>query len=239
MSKKILLADDSVTIRKIVELTFGDSGYRVESVGSGAEALARFESMRPDLVVADVTMPGPDGYDVCRSIKLSAHPVPVLLLAGTFERYDEQAAEQCAADAYLTKPFDPESLVRLVDVLISTPPVRIEPGPGDGTSEVVMAPTVAPPTVAPPEVEIVVDTEGGADRLDPTEEVEALPEADVEPEAANESTELQASDISALAREVVRLLSDEVVRDIARQIVPEVAERVVRERIRELESDES
>jgi CheY-like chemotaxis protein len=83
MRRTILLADDSVTIRKIVELTFGDSDIRVESVGSGREALERLRDLRPDLVLADVVMPGPSGYEVCRAVKASERPVPVRLLAGT------------------------------------------------------------------------------------------------------------------------------------------------------------
>ena len=71
MGKSILVADDSITIRKVVELTFAESGIRVESVGSGKEALERFPLLRPDLVLADVVMPEPSGYDVCHAVKTS------------------------------------------------------------------------------------------------------------------------------------------------------------------------
>ena len=94
MPKMILLADDSLTIRKVVELTFTDSDIRVVSVGSGQEALERLETLEPDLVLADVVMPEPSGYEICERVKASRRPVPVLLLAGTFEPFDEEIAER-------------------------------------------------------------------------------------------------------------------------------------------------
>ena len=111
MPRTILLADDSLTIRKVVELTFGDTDIRVETVGSGREAIERLDVLRPDLVLADVVMPGPSGYDVCRAVKSSGRPVPVLLLAGTFEAFDPEEARACGADGHMTKPFDSKTLV--------------------------------------------------------------------------------------------------------------------------------
>src|SRR5258706_16458784 len=119
MRRTILLADDSVTIRKIVELTFGESDIRVESVASGREALERVGELRPDLVLADVVMPGPSGYEVCRAIKASDRPVPVLLLAGTFEPFDAVQARACGSDGHVTKPFDSRQLVERVEQLLS------------------------------------------------------------------------------------------------------------------------
>ena len=95
MRKVILLADDSATIRRVVELTFSDQDCHVECVASGSEALQRLETLKPDLVLADVVMPGPSGYEICRKIKASPRPIPVLLLAGTFETFDHEAARAC------------------------------------------------------------------------------------------------------------------------------------------------
>src|SRR5258706_2048849 len=118
MRRTILLADDSVTIRKIVELTFGESDIRVESVASGREALERVGELRPDLVLADVVMPGPSGYEVCRAVKDSGRPVPVLLLAGTFEPFDAEMARACGCDGHITKPFDSHLLIERVERLL-------------------------------------------------------------------------------------------------------------------------
>lgn len=119
MSKTILLADDSVTIQKVVELTFMDSDYEVVAVGDGDEAMQRLGEGGWDLVVADVHMPGVSGYEVARAAK-QAHPgVPVLLLVGTFESFDADQADEAGADAHLKKPFDSQELLRLVGELAS------------------------------------------------------------------------------------------------------------------------
>lgn len=122
MRRTILLADDSVTIRKVVELTFSDTDIQVESVGTGGEALNRFTEVQPDLVLADVVMPEPSGYELCRWVKASSRPVPVLLLAGTFEPFDPDQAASCGADGHLVKPFDSGTLVMRVRTLLSQPP---------------------------------------------------------------------------------------------------------------------
>ena len=69
MAKTILLADDSVTIQKVVELTFMDQDYQVVATGNGTSALEQLAELGPDLVIADVHMPGADGYEVCRQTK--------------------------------------------------------------------------------------------------------------------------------------------------------------------------
>lgn len=113
-TKTILLADDSVTIQKVVELTFMDEEFEVRSVSNGAEAIARLGESTPDVVIADVHMPGADGYEVCRRSK-ELHPtVPVLLLVGTFETFDGEAAARAGADGHLKKPFDSQELLRRV-----------------------------------------------------------------------------------------------------------------------------
>ena len=69
MSRKILLADDSLTIQKVVELTFAETDYEVIAVSSGDELLECLPEAQPDIVICDVIMPGRDGYDVCQEIK--------------------------------------------------------------------------------------------------------------------------------------------------------------------------
>lgn len=119
MAKTILLADDSLTIQKVVELTFMDQDYKVIAVGDGLTALSRWVEVQPDLVIADVHMPGSDGYEVCRQVKRSRPDTPVLLLVGTFETFDEGQAHSCGANGYLKKPFDSQELYRLAERLIA------------------------------------------------------------------------------------------------------------------------
>ncbi|MFL6208398.1 MAG: response regulator [Pyrinomonadaceae bacterium] len=105
--RKLLLADDSLTIQKVVSLTFGDEGMEVTTVGSGAAALEHLGRNPPDIVLADVFMPGPDGYQVCAHVKQDERlrHIPVVLLVGTFEPFNEAEARRVGADDVLTKPF--------------------------------------------------------------------------------------------------------------------------------------
>lgn len=96
MSKhKLLLADDSITIQKVVNLTFADEGIEVISVGDGNSAMEKFDEVAPDLVMADINMPGLSGYEICERIKGNEETrrIPVILLVGSFEPFDEREAE--------------------------------------------------------------------------------------------------------------------------------------------------
>lgn len=124
MSKrKLLLADDSVTIQKVVNLTFADEGIEVISVGDGDSAMEKVAEISPDLIMADVNMPGLTGYEICERIrqdeKLSQ--TPVILLVGSFEPFDEDEARRVGADDYLTKPFQSiRQLVNKVTILLDS-----------------------------------------------------------------------------------------------------------------------
>lgn len=127
----ILLADDSVTIRKVVELTFAELGYTVLVAGDGDAAMQILAGQVPDIILADAVMPGKNGYDVCLAVKADPRlkHVPVLLLAGKFEPFDEGRAKQVGADAHIFKPFQGAVLVQAVTNLLasSTPPAPVVP----------------------------------------------------------------------------------------------------------------
>ena len=113
--RKLLLADDSITIQKVVALTFADEGVEVVTVSDGREAIEKLQGSTPDIVLADVFMPEVNGYEVCRYIKQNAKlkHIPVMLLVGSFEPFDEAEARRVGADDILTKPF--QSIRRLID----------------------------------------------------------------------------------------------------------------------------
>ena len=123
MSRTILLADDSLTIQKVVELTFTDTEYEVVAVSSGDDLLQRLPEVRPDLVICDVIMPGRDGYDVCQEIKSNSEflHLPVILLTGTFEPFDRDRAIAVGCSEIITKPFEAKKLVDAVERLAATP----------------------------------------------------------------------------------------------------------------------
>ena len=135
MPHTILLADDSVTIRRVVELAFQDTDIHVDAVGSGSEAMDRLAAAPPDLVLADVVLPSPSGYDLCLAVKHSDRPVPVLLLRGAFEPFDERRAAACGADGSVVKPFEAERLVERVRALLARPLAVVEHGSKTGTFE--------------------------------------------------------------------------------------------------------
>jgi CheY-like chemotaxis protein len=120
MGSKILLADDSITIQKVVNLTFADEGIEVISVSNGDQAERRLGEVDPDLVLADIFMPGKNGYELCESIKQTPQfrNIPVVLLVGAFEPFNEAEARRVNADAHLTKPFESRVLVETVKHLI-------------------------------------------------------------------------------------------------------------------------
>jgi CheY-like chemotaxis protein len=113
--RKLLLADDSITIQKVVELTLADEGVNVLCVNNGKDAIDRIEEFAPDVVLADVFMPQVNGYEVCEFIKQNEKlkHIPVMLLVGSFEPFDEAEARRVGADDTLIKPF--QSIRRLVD----------------------------------------------------------------------------------------------------------------------------
>lgn len=155
MSRRILLADDSVTIQKVIELTFMDDDYEVRAVGNGDEALAMLAALQVDFVIADVHMPGATGYEVCRRSKELRPEVPVLLLVGTFEPFDEAQARAAGADSFLKKPFDSQELLGRVHDLLSAAPATEEAAPEapaatPATPAIPATPASAPPAVASP-----------------------------------------------------------------------------------------
>lgn len=129
MGNKILLVDESVTVQKIITLAFSDEGVDVVTLDNGNEAIARLQYLRPALVLADVSTPGKNGYEVCDYIKHheSLSDIPVVLLVPAFETYNEERARQVGADLHLTKPFQSiRSLVATVKQLIGRPVEELE-----------------------------------------------------------------------------------------------------------------
>jgi CheY-like chemotaxis protein len=121
MPKTLLLADDSITIQKVVGITLSGELYTVTSVDNGEDAIAKAREIRPDLVLADVVMPRKNGYEVCETIKNdpALKHIPVLLLAGTFEAFDEGRARAARADGHIAKPFESQALMTKVADLIA------------------------------------------------------------------------------------------------------------------------
>jgi CheY-like chemotaxis protein len=121
MPHKLLLADDSVTIQRVIELTFADENVQVVAVGNGQEAIDRIQRDRPDIVLADVGMPERDGYEVAAFVKgnPATANIPVVLLTGAFEPIDEGRARAAGCDGVLVKPFEPQIVIGRVKELLA------------------------------------------------------------------------------------------------------------------------
>ena len=120
MPHKLLLADDSVTIQRVIELTFADEDIEVTTVGDGQMAIDRLDADPPDIVLADVDMPKRDGYEVATYVKSRpklAH-IPVVLLTGAFEPIDSARAAAAGSSDVLAKPFEPQMVINRVKELL-------------------------------------------------------------------------------------------------------------------------
>ncbi len=216
--KTILLADDSITIQKVVELTFSEGDYQVICVSNGTEALKKIREVRPSVALLDIIMPEKNGYEVCEELKKdpATADIAVLLLTGTFEPFDEKRAAAVGAAGHLTKPFESHALVSRVDELIAA---------GGGATDSTAADPVAPPapqetpalvtSAAPPSGAAVQESPAVAPELPPPGLAAPSPDSEDVPSASapigtapdpDDGGSLQASapfDLSSADEEVI------------------------------------
>jgi CheY-like chemotaxis protein len=120
MPYKVYLADDSITIQKVVELTLSEEDFEVTAFGDGESALDAARKAAPDIILADIVMPRMDGYQLAQAVKQdpALKNIPVLLLAGTFENFDTGLADASLADGHIIKPFESSDLINKVKDLV-------------------------------------------------------------------------------------------------------------------------
>lgn len=147
MPVKILVADDSLTMRRILELTFAGEDATVTGVESGDAAVARASELRPDVVFADVSM-GTDGYKVAASIKGTPglEQTAVILLASQKHPYDEGKARNAGVDDHVLKPFDTQLVIDKVKQVLGRP--RAAAAAGAARPAAPAAPPPKPPVAA-------------------------------------------------------------------------------------------
>lgn len=120
MGKRVLLAEDSLTIQKVFELTFRGSDIALTMVDNGEDAIRLAGEIAPDLVVADVTLPGKNGFEVASGLSVSGRPkaVPVLILSGTLAPFDEEKFRKSGASGVLFKPFESQELFEKIEAIL-------------------------------------------------------------------------------------------------------------------------
>ena len=114
----ILVVDDSPTIRKLVTMTLEKYGHHVLSATNGLDALNKLKEVVPDLILSDINMPHMDGYQLCKMIRGNSvtRSVPVIMLSGKDGIFDKLRGRMVGATAYITKPFEIDSLLQLIDM---------------------------------------------------------------------------------------------------------------------------
>jgi len=119
MSKKILVVDDSRTDLEIITNALESKGYDVIRATNGEEALIQ-AAQHPDLIVLDVVMPGKDGFQTCRQLKMDENTkdIKIILLTSKDGKTDEYWGRKQGADDYITKPFEPSKLINRISLLI-------------------------------------------------------------------------------------------------------------------------
>lgn len=109
---KILIADDDKNICELLKMYLEKEDYEVVTAGNGEEAIAKFESENPDLILLDVMMPKLDGWQVCRELRKKSE-CPIIMITAKGETFDKVLGLELGADDYVVKPFDAKELVAL------------------------------------------------------------------------------------------------------------------------------
>lgn len=115
--QKILIVDDDASIAELIALYLNKECYDTKIVGDGEEALREFPLYKPDLVLLDLMLPGMDGYQVCREMRMLSD-TPVIMLSAKGEVFDKVLGLELGADDYMIKPFDSKELVARVKAVL-------------------------------------------------------------------------------------------------------------------------
>lgn len=117
MALRVLLADESSTIKKAIQMALADYGVEVKSVPSGLDVLPVTHTFQPDIILADILLTKKNGYEVCFEIKSDAktRSIPVILMWSSFMQLDQPQAQKVKADGSIEKPFDSETLRQIIE----------------------------------------------------------------------------------------------------------------------------
>ena len=149
---KVLVVDDSLSVRKVVEKALESRGLQVLAAASGTEAIAMIDRDRPDVVICDVILPDKDGYQICQYVR--THPAlgstPVLLISGIDNGTVQARAAEVRSNEVMFKPFGVEDLIRKIDYLLAGRSNGAKPPATAAAPAPAPAPVRTPPPVAAP-----------------------------------------------------------------------------------------
>jgi CheY-like chemotaxis protein len=233
MRQTILLADDSPTIRRLVTHTFADADFKIVEVSNGDAAVKALEETKPNLVMADIYMPGKNGYEVCAYVRHhpSLNATPVILLVGAFDAFDEERAKRSGATANITKPFEPGALIELVRSVLRTATEE-----NDSRAEAAAAAAAPEPAAMVSESAAPVAglTEASSSRS-AEEDLLGLEAIFQEEPAVQPARSMSDEDMDRIADRVIQKLSTQVIESIAWDIVPDITHKVLREELKRID----
>ena len=231
MPHKLLLVDDSVTIQRVVQLTFVDEDVEVVTVGDGSRVIDAIREETPDIVLVDVDMPHKNGYEVTAFVKSGpAHDVPVILLTGAFNPVNEVQARKAGCDGILVKPFEPKQVIEKVRELLNGRDVTDSSRFVEPQSTVSPEHSLSSSTIRTQrhEVDSVL---AKAFRNYLAEDQNAQSLATARSERDHPVPLVTDEMLGTLRTQVVSKMTDSIVREITADVVAEVAERLVRAEI--------
>jgi CheY-like chemotaxis protein len=262
MTIKILVADDSVTMQKIISLAFNDEDVEIASAASGEAALDSMRVFEPDIVLADVSMAGCSGYEICERIKNASElaSTPVVLMVGTFELFDEVEATRVKCNGHITKPFDTSELIQMVNSLVGEKMTTQNSEAATAASSMIAHipdPSIQGPNYTSPKGLVnsrILESFLGADQileLFDNETLIAAAKAKLFSQtqsnadnggttavsspapAATSAEQLSEESLNMIVDKVIRRISSDVVREVAWEVVPELSEILIRRVIEE------
>jgi CheY-like chemotaxis protein len=151
VASTLLAVDDSVTMRKVLEITFAGPDFRVVTANSPDAALQKLKSDKPDLVITDLSLEPMNGYDLCKAIKKASPGTPVIVLSSKQNAFDAAKGTAAQADDHMDKPFDTQQMIDKVKKLLSAQPAAARPAAASlkETTPSMQAPVQAAPAARP------------------------------------------------------------------------------------------
>lgn len=254
LSMRILVAEDSATMRKVLQMTFAGEDAEILAVASGELAVERIREFRPDVVFADASMAGFDGYEVARAIKSDPDiaQTPVIVMASQHHPFDTQRGSEAGVDDHIVKPFDSQVVIDKANALT-------QPGASLRPASIPAPPSASPEQAIPIEIESIRPAESVPPSLKPAPPLSAPAMAQSAPPRPSvpaatpihaASRSWQAGPAPSNGSDVIERLvgmgltpdqidgvlklSAEVVERVVWEVVPDLAETLIREELERL-----
>jgi CheY-like chemotaxis protein len=264
LTTTLLAVDDSKTMRKVLEITFGGEDYKVVLAENAQQALEKLRAEHPTVALVDANLGSDSGYDVCQQLKREAPEVGVIILSSKQQPYDKARGASVGADDFHDKPFDTQQLIDKTGALIrrlaeqpaaapkpavaaAPPPAPAAPAPRPAAPTPAVAPRPAAPMMSPPSASRPhVQTLVGGTPAPPPAPVAPSP---APPPAAAPAVAAATSGNGQFAEKLAGLgltkdqvdgvlaLSREVVEQVVWEVVPQLAETIIKEEIKRLTSE--